>query len=51
MSLEQKIKSLEEEIETLKINVELLLGIVSRLRYNGEPILSQQLNKMISDRN
>ena len=36
MDSEQKIKKLEEEIETLKINIELLIRVISRLQLNGE---------------
>lgn len=51
MSLEQKIKLLEEKIETLETNMELVLGILSRLKYNGQSLFSEQLNKMMRDRN
>ena len=49
--MEERIKQLEEQVESLQFNVELLLGIVSRLKLNGESLYSQQLNKMIRDRN
>ena len=49
--MEERIKQLEEQVESLQFNVELLLGIVSRLKLNGESLYSQQLNKMIRERN
>lgn len=49
--MEEKIKQLEEQVESLQFNVELLLGVVSRLKLNGESLYSQQLNKMIEERN
>lgn len=51
MSLEQKIKSMEEEIETLRVNVELLLGALSRLKYNGKTLLTMELEHQIKKRN
>lgn len=51
MSLEQKIKSMEEEIETLRVNVELLLGALSRLKYHGETLLTMELKEQIKKRN
>ncbi|MBO7692896.1 MAG: hypothetical protein J6T10_09740 [Methanobrevibacter sp.] len=51
MSVEQKIKSMEEEIETLRVNVELLLGALSRLRYNGKTLLTMELEEQIKKRN
>lgn len=49
--MEERIKQLEEQVETLQFNVELLLGIISRLKFNGESLYSQQLDKMIRERN
>lgn len=49
--MEERIKQLEEQVEALQFNVELLLGVVSRLKFNGESLYSQQLNKMIKERN
>ena len=49
--MEERIKQLEEQVEVLQFNVELLLGVISRLKLNGESLYSQQLNKMIRERN
>ena len=49
--MEERIKQLEEQVESLQFNVELLLGVVSRLKLNGESLYSQQLDKMIRERN
>ncbi len=49
--MEERIKQLEEQVEALQFNVELLLGIVSRIKYNGESLYAKQLNKMIRERN
>lgn len=49
--MEKRIKQLEEQVEALQFNVELLLGIISRLKLNGESLYSQQLDKMIRERN
>ena len=51
MDSEQKIKKLEEEIETLKINIELLIRVISRLQLNGEPLWTKELKKMIKEHN
>lgn len=49
--MEERIKQLEEQVEALQFNVELLLGVVSRLKLHGESLYSQQLDKMIRERN
>lgn len=49
--MEERIKQLEETVETLKTNLELVLGIVSRLKMNGKSLYAMQLEQMIKDRN
>ena len=49
--MEKRIKQLEETVETLKWNLELVLGIVSRLKMNGKSLYTTQLEQMIKDHN
>jgi hypothetical protein len=51
MNTEQKIKHLEEEIETLRTNMEILIRVASSLKMNGKSLFTMQLEKMIKERN
>lgn len=49
--MEERIKQLEETVETLKINIELLLNVATSVKYNGRSLYEMQLEKMIEKRN
>ena len=49
--MEERIKQLEETVETLKINIELLLNVATSVKLNGRSLYEIQLKKMIKERN